>query len=116
MPYYGMGFGQSEIPKPQRRTSRLKRLKDYIDDKNITYRSNIIREEAHLKERRKVIINNYIKRRKERTSVVTLIFLVILFFFLIAIVKIISSLKSKFFAENRIQVANKELFISSALS
>jgi len=106
MPYFGMGFGQSEIPRPQRRISRLKKLKDYIDDKNIKYKSNIVRDEAHLKDRRKIIVNDYIKRRKERSSGLTFIFLIILFFFIIAFIKIIISLKSKFFAFNRIQVVN----------
>lgn len=114
MSYFGMGFGQSETHGPQRRVSRLNKIKDYIDDKKIKYKSNIIMDEALLNERKKIIINNYIKRNRERSSAITIIFLIILLLFILGIIKIIISVKNTYFAINKIQVADKELFIDTA--
>lgn len=98
MSYFGMGMGPaSGDSKYRRKVTRLYRVKEYLEDKQVKYQTRPVRDDPQAAENRQQIIRDHDDRRKERSALVTLFFFVVLLIFILATLKLFFFLKSQYF-------------------
>ena len=84
--------------KYRRKVTRLYRVKEYLDDKQVRYQTRPVRKDAKTAENRQQIIRDHDDRRRERNVLVTLFFIIVMLIFVLAIVKLTLFLKNSYFS------------------